>query len=50
MSEARLAWTQPRTAADNRSRGRAVMRGAERRVTDQRMVRIDQARDRVYAG
>ena len=44
MREARLAWSRPRPAADDRRRRRRVMRRAERRLLDQRSI------DREHAG
>src|SRR6476620_11107234 len=49
MREARLTRAQPRPAADDRRRRRAVVRRAKRRVPDQRMIGIDQPRNRVDA-
>ncbi len=47
MREARLTRPQLRSAADDRRRRGAVVRRAERRVADQRVLRIDQTGDRV---
>jgi hypothetical protein len=47
VREARLARPEPRAAADDRRGRRAVVRGPERRVADQRVLRVDQSRDRV---
>ena len=44
VREARLAWSRPRPAADDRRRRRRVMRRAERRLLDQRSI------DREHAG
>src|SRR6476659_5920330 len=49
MREARLARSEPRPTADDRRGRRAVVRRAERRVADQRVLRINEARDRVNA-
>src|SRR5690349_24432908 len=47
MREARLARAEARSAADDRRGRRAVVRRAERRLGDQRMVGIDESRDRM---
>src|SRR5207245_8614758 len=44
-----LSWTQPWSAAHDRGRRRAVMRGAKRRIADQRVIRVDQAGDGMNA-
>src|SRR5213080_245103 len=43
MRQACLPGTKARAPADDRSRRRAVMRRAKRRVADQRMIRVDEA-------
>src|SRR6266576_5509369 len=50
MRKTRFARPQPRSAPDDRSGRRAVMRGAKRRVADERMVWIDETRDGMDPG
>src|SRR3954471_18353404 len=47
MRKARLTRTQTRPAADDRRRRRTVVRCAKRRVSDQRVIGIDEPRHRV---
>src|SRR5260370_40027375 len=49
MRETCFAGAQSRPAADDRGRRRTVMRRAKRGVTDQRMVRVAEAGDRMDA-